>query len=497
MARNLSRNTRLFVSTQDLKVGDAISTMTSLNTFEIRVLDGYSYTQDTATQEVGISEAGNAPVRGQRQFNTALNPAEVSFGTYIRPFKTNTSADHTCVERPLWGALVSAEPDLTVSVPSGTTSMKTNFERSDVHELLKLNLYFVLENTAYQVQDVQLNTAEIDFSIDAIASITWGGSGISVSEQATFKAAVDSTFNGEIAMTGTSSTYAFAPVDADYIKNKLSTVTLVNITGVVLEAEWTVTGPITDATADAYSTDTVDRTVDITVDDGTVQNITISTGTMGTGFSYNDLVDELNYQLDGAWAYIHETDATIRIKSSSRGVVSTILVDNEGLSDAALFTNTGDLSSLGSETTDGSGTPKTYNVPITGGSLSIDNGITYLTPEELGIVNKPIGSFTGMRGITGTLTAYLNTGTLNTGGLLADLLADDTTVTHEFDVTINIGGATNTPKVSLHMPHANLVIPTISVEDVISTEIGFAALGDNLETPDELYIEYIAATEVA
>ncbi len=42
------------------------------------------------------------------------------------------------------------------------------------------------------------------------------------------------------------------------------------------------------------------------------------------------------------------------------------------------------------------GTPKAYNLILTGGSITIDNGLTFLTPEELGKVNIPN---TGMCGI--------------------------------------------------------------------------------------------------
>ena len=132
-------------------------------------------------------------------------------------------------------------------------------------------------------------------------------------------------------------------------------------------------------------------------------------------------------------------------------------------------------------------------MPITGGSLTIENNITYLVPEELGKVNLPIGSFTGTRAISGSLTAYLNTGAGNTGGLLADLVADTTTITHDFEITISMGGAANAPKVDFILPSAHLVIPSINVEDVISTEIGYTALASEITLADELYVRYHAS----
>ena len=46
------------------------------------------------------------------------------------------------------------------------------------------------------------------------------------------------------------------------------------------------------------------------------------------------------------------------------------------------------------------------------------------------------------------------------------------------------------------MPHAHIVIPSVNVEDVISTEINFTGLGQDIDTTDELLIEYVAATTV-
>jgi len=142
----------------------------------------------------------------------------------------------------------------------------------------------------------------------------------------------------------------------------------------------------------------------------------------------------------------------------------------------------------------GFGTVKTYNVPITGGSLTIENNITYLTPEELGKVNVPIGSFTGSRSVSGSVTAYLNTGSTNTAGLLTDLSSATDTVTHEFEMTMSMGGGANTPRVDFIMNHAHLVIPAFNVEDVLSTEVSFTGLGEEIDTTDELVVRYVSPT---
>ena len=56
-----------------------------------------------------------------------------------------------------------------------------------------------------------------------------------------------------------------------------------------------------------------------------------------------------------------------------------------------------------------------YSVTLTGGNITVSNNISYITPEELGIVNVPIGHVTGTRAISGSFTCYL---TEDTGQLL-------------------------------------------------------------------------------
>jgi hypothetical protein len=123
---------------------------------------------------------------------------------------------------------------------------------------------------------------------------------------------------------------------------------------------------------------------------------------------------------------------------------------------------------------------------ITGGSITINNNITYLTPSILGVVNTPVQYFTGTRAVTGTLTAYLRTGAsavagtiADTGELLSDMLAVVGTSTEPmFSLLMSIGGTgTNTPKVQLEMPSVVLAVPTIDSQQTITTSINFTAEG--------------------
>ena len=45
-----------------------------------------------------------------------------------------------------------------------------------------------------------------------------------------------------------------------------------------------------------------------------------------------------------------------------------------------------------------------YGLTLTGGSVTITNNVSYITPETLGEVNTPIGHVTGARSVTGSFT---------------------------------------------------------------------------------------------
>lgn len=121
-----------------------------------------------------------------------------------------------------------------------------------------------------------------------------------------------------------------------------------------------------------------------------------------------------------------------------------------------------------------------YTLALTGGSITINNNINYITPANLGTVNLPVTYYTGQRAISGTVNAYLKTGAseTGTGKLLANMLtAASVTIEPMFAMAISIGGGANPIKVVLDMPSAVLTIPTIDVQQVVSTAINFTAQG--------------------
>lgn len=125
-----------------------------------------------------------------------------------------------------------------------------------------------------------------------------------------------------------------------------------------------------------------------------------------------------------------------------------------------------------------------------------------MVPANLAVVNQPATYFTGTRAISGSLTAYLKTGaSTDTGALLASMLADTGNVEPNFNLQVAIGGSTNPIKVALEMPTSMLTIPTIDVQQVVSTTINFTAQGSttgaaggtyDIAAANELTVKYYA-----
>ena len=134
---------------------------------------------------------------------------------------------------------------------------------------------------------------------------------------------------------------------------------------------------------------------------------------------------------------------------------------------------------------------KTYDIPITGGSFTMNNNVTYLTPNVMSRVDVPIGSFTGSFELTGSLTAYLNDKANGSIQLYKDLVADLKSV-NDFEIAIILGGsyATARPGAVLVAKHAHLNIPSIETDDVLGTSIEFKAIPSTMEAGDEGYLGF-------
>lgn len=379
MALNLVRNSRVFFTTNvDANTGVVAGTgFTISNTFEIQVLDGFSFTQNTTSETVTLNEAGAAPSRGQRSFNTALDPVEFTMSTYLRPELTATP-DVTAEEKWLWNAFagVAAIGSAGAGWTTGASSSAVSFANSNAHQLQKFGMVLVVDGAVYIIDNCAMDQATIDFGIDAIATIAWTGRGTTLRNLEGITVGVDGSGDTTFTGTGLAGAALKKDTDAAYLANKLSVTTVVS-------------------------------------------------GIGGGGTS--------------------------------------------------------------------------YSVPITGGSVTFANNLTYLTPANLGVVNVPITYFTGTRAVTGTLNAYLRTGGTNdTGDLLKDLLTSSATnIDPGFAITVKIGGATGN-RVEILMNSAVLQIPTVNTEQVVSTTINFTAQGKgagaayDIEAANEAVITYYA-----
>lgn len=549
MALNLVRNSKVFFTTNvDATTGiiKQDTAFTATNTTEIQVLDGFTFSQNTNQDTVTISEAGTAPVRGQRSFNTSLAPVDFSFSNYLRPYKSGSTI--TAEESVLWNALlsdqavstgtvagaagsatysyangistltftglslasaftvgdvivigglvcsiagesaffnsaatvtaVSTTVGMTVELVNASAATKTStftisatttkFYKSawapvdsayslvtaggsNKNQLQKFGMLFLVDQVLYAVDNCALNQVSIDFGLDAIATAAWTGQATQIRKLAEGSTAVTGTFAGNTITVGAGTVSAVAGSGSAY------TATYTLTAAAALPA--LAVGQVVTA-AGTGQLGTAAKITAITITTGNVVSFTVSsttTGTAGasTGVTAYTWLGGVYTQKVTAAAYITNKLSTVTLTTLNA------LLNAAGTSISA------------------SGTA--YAVALTGGSITINNNISYITPANLGVVNVPVTYYTGTRAITGTLNAYLKTGVgaQSTGQLLSDLL-DSSTVTTEpmFALALNIGGSSSTAnRVILDLPSVTLTLPTVDVQQVVSTSINFTAQG--------------------
>ena len=119
---------------------------------------------------------------------------------------------------------------------------------------------------------------------------------------------------------------------------------------------------------------------------------------------------------------------------------------------------------------------------LTGGNITIENNLTYLTPETLGVVNQPLGHVMGTRSVSGNFTCYLNTANDGSAELFENMIEATGQISPAFDLDFHIGGAGQTPRVSVSIPKAHFELPTHSIEDVVSLDVAFHGLPSDLSS---------------
>tara|TARA_R110002153_G_scaffold110252_1_gene251350 strand:- start:2006 stop:3145 length:1140 start_codon:yes stop_codon:yes gene_type:complete len=359
------------------------------STWNLPVLDGFSFSQGTNTSEITLNEMATSTGvsrRGRQMFTDSYAPAEWSFSTYIRPFVsagTGTGAADTAikthaVEEALWSNFVGAGTYASstfsdITNDNEATGMSISFASSNKVTLGTFDLFFLLSKTSgnatdqlYKIAGCVVNEASIDFDIDGIATINWSGMGGLISE---VEGGVVPNLSNVI-KEGTASTDT-----ANFIRNRLTSLAITN----------------------------------------------------GAGGKFQS----------------------------------------------------------------------SYDVVLTGGNITMNNNMTFLTPETLGVVNQPLGHVTGTRSVGGSFTAYLgagDTGDNSTADLFEDIIESTDVVTNDFELVFSIGGHDATPGVVVTMNTCHLEVPTHSMDDVISLEVNFHALPSTIGEKDEATITYKGTT---
>ena len=390
-----SRDTKVYVAPLNAAGAEVAGAI-----WEIPVLDGFSFSQATNSSEITLNEmeaSGGGSRRGRKMFNDSYAPAEWSFSTYARPFKSASYAAggadnqvaHHAVEEALWAMMVG-NAGAGYTVPSASqvsvwaqgltqdgTDLDIDFDDSNTSTLGTANIYFVLGKmgetaTTYKIANCCMNEASMDFDIDGIATIAWSGMGTIITE----------------AVAPTATRYEAIGSTTNFIRNRLTQLVM--------------------STADDH------------------------------------LLGDL---------------------------------DNDGSQDSI----------------DGDSDREVYALTLTGGNITISNNITFLTPETLGVVNQPLGHVTGTRTIGGSFTCYLNSATDSSMDLFERIIEDSDTITNVFDLNFKVGGASAVPRIEFNMAACHLEVPTHSIDDVISLEVNFHALGTDISSTDEIAIKYIGA----
>lgn len=530
--------------------------------WEVPVLDGFSFSQTTNSSDITLQEMQSADGisrRGRRMFTDSLAPAEFSFSSYVRPYYNSTDTEHHAVEEVLWALMAGADQygqtantgailtvdsfghggtapsDMTAgtytvdsadfSVPANTgtggvfsvtvsataitdvtvlsggsgydvndtftfnesvfggTNNRTvtfdvatvddvsasgflratnvdsnspfgatvsqgdvnsnviNFGQSNRSVLAVCNLYFVMETNTdnpmiYKLEGAAINEASIDFDVDGIATINWSGFASNIEDMQS-QGFVYSVSTSQTSPTAAEAFSAGATAKGSTLKH-----------GEIIYNK-TEDGRLYLALASASRATNASAT-NITAT-GTATNATVSS-------------QAITKAVDTTTTFI-------------RNRLTQLIVDNNSTTN---------------------GLNSTYSLTLTGGNVTVSNNITFLVPEELGKVNKPIEHVTGGRTVTGNFTCYLTFNTSNNAGTSTDFYNDLSKegvgldlVVNDFRVEFQIGGnVLNAPRLYVTIPKCHIEVPSHSIDDVISVETNFGAYTSDFDKADEFRLTY-------
>jgi hypothetical protein len=463
---NLVRNSRVFF-TSDVNATTgvvAVGALTSANTQELSVLNGFSFSQNVDAQTITVSEAGDTPARGQRSFNTALQPVDFSFSTYMRPRGATTTVNMD--EAVLWNALFSS--GAMNLAPTGVTSGNLGITTTNIARTANGNdVTFTWPSTDITAAGMAVGDRVNVGGVVNAGALGFNGSGV-----------IKTITGGQATCTAITVTMDIAPSGSGAPSDTTCDV-LISKTSALLR------NPTDGASEGAHVQATVG----------------LSNKNQLQKFGLVIIIDQTTYVIDNCCLDQASVDFNLEgiatIQWTGKGTVlrtlavASAVAPNFGGSLTGTFTAASDnttghfitnkvsTATLKSTFMGGGTSAKTYTIALTGGNLTIANGVSYITPETLGVVNKPIGYFTGTRAISGNVTAYLKTGGTNpTSTLLTDLLAASSET--KYYLEIEVGGINSLVKVEFEMPAVTLQVPSVDVQDVVSTTINFTAQGSVL-----------------
>jgi hypothetical protein len=404
--------------------------------WEVPIMDGFSFSQATNATEITLNEmadGNNNSRRDRAMFNDSVAPAEWSFSSYMRP---NAGASGSAVEEALWANLVAINSfngtAWTAGVTKTTNNVAFDFDDSNKTTLGIFDLYFVMGACGHPTGDY--TTADGDVTIYKLADCVINSASISF-----------------------------------------------DIDGIAM-IEWSGFGRII----------TEETTFDTSATDGSV----ITTGVTSTSNFIRNRLTSLSVQAGSqtitAGAFVVGEVYTILTAGTTDFTVIGAASSTVGTTFTATGTGTGTGTATVFRTFPGASFNGVYNVTLTGGSITIENNISYLTPENLCVVNQPIGHVTGTRSISGDFTCYLTGAAGGSEDLFEDLIGATNLVRNSFALNFSIGGS-SAPKVVFDMPTCHLEIPTHSIEDVVSVQTTFHALPSAVGSTDELVVTYTGA----
>lgn len=453
---------------RDTKVYAVQATGTStFNVWELPVLNGYSFSQATNSSQITLNEMSDATGRsrrGQRSFNDSLAPAEWSLDTYARP---TLSTVVRAPEEVLWHSMFS---ETNYTAAAGTAAGLAITSATIASNILTATFTAAAPSggTYFKVGD------SITVTGLSAATGTTGASGtfvVTATTGTTVSYAVPASVSGAVTATSAkavSTTFATTATELDFLttssnKTRLGTFDLYFILGAnkaISEGGTNGLFPASDAT-------TIYKLENACVNEATV-----------------------NFEIDGisaiSWSGMGRTItevAAVDFTAPGYTLITTGIISTSNMIRNRLTA----LTAIGV-------TPnaKTYGVTLTGGSITISNNMSFLTPEVIGVVNQPLEHVTGTRSVSGSFTCYLDETTNGSIDLYQDLLGATTTVTNKFQLQFFVGGKGNTagypaaPGVMFDMGQCHLEIPTINIDDVIGFEVNFTALPQTISGTDEL-----------